>query len=192
MVRLRVAISPKERAMKQIGITFAAVGLLFGMCGAGFAQDTKSADKSFIKDASEGSLAEVNFAKLALQKSKDANVRAFAEKMITDHEMLIKSMKPFAVKYDVKPSGTPIMDHAKYQELKMKSGTDFDRAYVEAMVKDHHDDLKTFMDEENKTDDPELKAAVAKGEKVILEHTEMIDKIAHMGGIQTPPMPEGA
>jgi len=33
---------------------------------------------------------------------------------------------------------------------------------------------------------------VAKGEKVILEHTEMIDNIAHMGGIQTPPLPEGA
>ena len=83
------------------------------------------------------------------------------------------------------------MDHAKYEELKLKSGTDFDRAYVEAMVKDHNDDLKKFIDEENSTSDPELKAAVAKGEKVILEHTEMIDNIAHMGGIQTPPLPEG-
>jgi hypothetical protein len=33
---------------------------------------------------------------------------------------------------------------------------------------------------------------VAKGEKVILMHTEMIDNIAHMGGIQTPPIPAGA
>ena len=156
------------------------------------AQDTKSADKSFIKDASEGSLAEVNFAKLALEKSQDPNVRKFAEQMIRDHEMLIDKMKPFAVKYDVKPSGTPIMDHAKYQELKMKSGTDFDRAYVEAMVKDHNDDLKKFLDEENSTADPDLKAAVAKGEKVVYMHTTMIDSIAHMGGISTPPLPQGA
>jgi putative membrane protein len=153
---------------------------------------TKSADKTFIKDSSEGSLAEVNFAKLALDKSKDPNVRKFAEKMIHDHEMLLAQMKPFVVKYDVKVSGTPIMDHATYEELKMKSGTDFDRAYVEAMVKDHNDDLKKFIDEENSTADPELKATVAKGEKVILEHTEMIDNIAHMGGIQTPPIPNGA
>jgi len=178
--------------MKRIGLTLAAAGLAIGMCGAGFAQDTKSADKSFIKDASEGSLAEVNFAKLALQKSKDPNVRKFAERMVKDHEMLIREMRPFAVKYDVKPSGTPMMDHAKYEELKMKSGTDFDRAYVEAMVKGHHDTLKTFMDEENSTADPKLKAAVAKGEKVIKEHTEMIDNIAKMGGIETPPMPAGA
>jgi putative membrane protein len=177
--------------MKRFAAMMAVCGFAMGMCGAGFAQDTRSADKSFIKDSSEGSLAEINFAKLALAKSKDPNVRKFAEKMITDHTKLIESMKPFAVKYDVKPSGTPLMDHAKYEELKMKSGTDFDRAYVEAMVKDHNDDLKKFIDEENKTSDPELKTAVAKGEKIILEHTEMIDNIAHMGGIETPPLPDG-
>jgi len=30
-------------------------------------------------------------------------------------------------------SGPPISDHAKYMELKMKSGTDFDRAYVQRL-----------------------------------------------------------
>jgi putative membrane protein len=178
--------------MKKLGSILAVAGLALGTCGVAMAQDTKSADKSFIKDASEGSLAEINFAKLALQKSQDPNVRKFATKMIEDHTKLIDSMKPFAVKYDVKPSGTPVMDHAKYEELKMKSGISFDRAYVEAMVKDHTDDLQKFITEENSTADPDLKAAVAKGEKVVLEHTQMIDDIAHMGGIQTPPIPAGA
>ena len=178
--------------MKQIGLTLAVAGLAVGMCSVGFAQDTKSADKSFIKDATEGSQAEINFAKLALAKSKDPNVRKFAERMITDHSKLIAEMRPFTLKYDVKASGEPILDHAKYEELKMKSGTDFDRAYVEAMVKDHNDDLNDFIKEENSTSDPQLKAAVEKGAKVIREHTEMIDNIAHMGGIQTPPMPAGA
>ena len=178
--------------MKRIGLTLAVAGLAFGMCSVGFAQDTKSADKSFIKDATEGSQAEINFAKLALAKSKDPNVRKFAERMITDHSKLIVDMRPFTLKYDVKASGEPVLDHAKYEELKMKSGTDFDRAYVEAMVKDHNDDLNDFIKEENSTSDPQLKATVEKGEKVIREHTEMIDNIAHMGGIQTPPMPAGA
>ncbi len=175
--------------MKLMLMGFAAGCMCAGMAQA---QDTKSADKTFIKDATEGSLAEVNFAKLALQKSQDPNVRKFAEKMIKDHEKLITDMKPFEAKYHVYPSGTPIMDHAKYQELKMKSGTDFDRAYVEAMVKDHNDDLQKFINEENSTADPDLKATVAKGAAVVREHTMMIDDIAHMGGIQTPPMPAGA
>jgi putative membrane protein len=181
--------------MKRFGlqcIAGAALGMLFAG-GALQAQDTTSSDKTFVKNAMEGSLAEVNFAKLALQKSQDKNVREFATKMIHDHEMLISEMKPLAKEMGVKvPSGPPLSDHAKYMELKMKSGTDFDRAYVEAMVKDHHDDLSAFLDEQNNTSDPQLKAAVQKGESVIRQHTEMIDKIAHMGGIQTPPMPSNA
>ncbi len=172
-------------------VTFA---VMFTACAGSSlrADDTTSSDKTFITNAQEGSLAEINYAKLALQKSKDKNVREFATKMIKDHEMLIDSMKPLAKQLGVKePSGPPLTGHVKYEELKMKSGTDFDRAYVEAMVKDHHDDLQAFIDEENKTSNPELKAAIAKGEEVIKKHTMMIDNIAHMGGIETPPMPSG-
>jgi putative membrane protein len=180
--------------MKKFGTVLVAAGLAVGMCGVSVAQkdDTKSADKSFIKDAIEGSQAEINFAKLALEKSKDPNVRKFAEKMIKDHTKLIEDMRPFARKYDVSAPGAPVMDHVSYEDLKMKSGTDFDRAYVEDMVKDHHNDLKAFLEEEQKTADPELKATVEKGEKVVLDHTQMIDGIAHMGGIETPPIPADA
>jgi putative membrane protein len=177
------------KMMKMALVAAAAVG----MCGLVHAQAPSSADKTFIEDSSQGSLFEVNVAKLALEKSKDPNVRKFAERMITDHEKLIEQMKPIAMQYHVKtPTGPSIADRAKYEELKLKSGTDFDRAYVEAMVKDHNEDLQKFIAEENSTQVPELKATVAKGEKVIREHTQMIDDIAHMGGIQTPPMPAGA
>jgi putative membrane protein len=180
--------------MKQRGIRNMMIAAAMTAClgGSLLAQDTTSSDKSFITNAQEGSIAEINYAKLALQKSKDKNVREFATKMIKDHEMLIDSMKPLAQKLGVKePSGPPLTDHVKYEELKMKSGIAFDRAYVEAMVKDHNDDLQAFIDEGNKTTNPELKAAVAKAEEVIKQHTMMIDNIAHMGGIETPPMPTG-
>ena len=177
--------------MKRVAMVAVAL-IAVAACGVGRAEDTTSADKSFIADSAQDSLAEINYAKLALQKSQDKNVREFATKMIKDHEMLITNMKPFAKKLNVStPSGPAVADHVKYQELKLKSGSDFDRAYVEAMVKDHHSDLQKFMDEESKTSDPALKAAVAKGEAVIRQHTEMIDNIAHMGGIQTPAMPSG-
>jgi putative membrane protein len=156
-------------------------------------QDTTSSDKSFLYDAAQGNLFEINLAKLALQESQDANVRKFATQMIADHEKLGRDMKPLAAKLGAKtPTGPSLGDRAKYSELKLKSGTDFDRAYVETMVKDHNDDLKKFIDEEQKTTNPDVKTAVAKAERTIREHTEMIDNIAHMGGIQTPPMPAGA
>ena len=177
--------------MKALGLRLAVVGLAAcAMCSVMRAQEPTAADKSFIGDASQGSLAEINFAKLALQKSQDKNIRDFATKMIHDHEMLIQQMKPLAVKYHVKPAtGPSVKDRAIYEDLKIKSGSDFDKAYVEAMVKDHDNDLKDFIKEENDTQLPDLKATVVKGETVIRGHAEMIDNIAHMGGIQTPPMP---
>ncbi len=154
------------------------------------ADDTTSADKTFIADSSQDSLAEINFAKLALAKTSDANIKKFATQMVKDHEMLIVSIKPLVKKYGVKvPSGPSIADKAKYEELKLQSGTSFDRAYVEAMVKDHNGDLKKFMDEENKTSNADVKAAVSKGAEVIKKHTEMIDELAQQGGIKVPPMP---
>lgn len=180
--------------MRALGVRTAAIALILGCSFAvAKADDTTSDDKKFIADSTQDSLAEINYAKLALQKSQDKNVREFATRMIKDHEKLIADMKPFAHQLKVKlPTGPALTDRAKYTELKAMSGTTFDRAYVEAMVKDHHNDLQTFIDEQAKTSNPELKAAVAKGENVIREHTEMIDNIAHMGGIQTPPMPSSA
>jgi putative membrane protein len=180
--------------MSGFRMQFMAAAVLAAMFAgsAVLAQDVTSADKKFLADSAQGNIAEVNLAKLALQKSQDKNVREFATRMIKDHEMLQSEMKPLARKLGVKePTGPPLGDHAKYMELKMKSGTDFDRAYVETMVKDHHDDLQAFMNEENTTTNPELKTAVGKGLSVIKQHTEMIDNIAHMGGIETPPMPAG-
>ena len=160
------------------------------MCGVMQAQAPTSADKSFMEDASQGSLAEINFAKLALAKSQDKNIREFATKMIHDHEMLIQQMKPLVAKYHVKPAtGPSVKDRAIYEDLKIKSGSEFDKAYVEAMVKDHDNDLKDFIKEANDTQLQDLKVTVEKGETVIRGHAEMIDNIAHMGGIQTPPMP---
>jgi putative membrane protein len=173
------------------GMKCAAAGLslVLGL-GTALAQDTTSDDKKFLANAADGNLFEINLAKLALQKTGDANVKMFASKMIKDHEKLTVDMKPLNHKLGVKePTGPSISDKAKYEELKLKSGISFDRAYVEAMVKDHNKDLKDFIDEEQKTTNPEVKAAVAKGEAVIREHTQMIDDIAKQGGIDVPPMP---
>lgn len=170
--------------------TMLAAALTFGSTGALHAQNTTDTDKKFIDDSTRDSLVEINLAKLALQKSQDKNVREFATKMIHDHEMLINNMKPLAAKYGVKlASSAPLMGTVHYDELKMKSGTSFDRAYVEDMVKDHNEDLQKFIEEKNKTTNADVKATVTKGEAVIRQHTEMIDKIAQQGGIQTPPLP---
>jgi len=42
-------------------------------------------DKTFVKEAASGGLAEVKLGEIALKRSSDAEVKAFAQRMIDDH-----------------------------------------------------------------------------------------------------------
>jgi putative membrane protein len=56
-----------------------------------------------------------------------------------------------------------------YDELAAKTGTEFDEAFAERIVKEHKDDIDHFKKEADKGNDPDLKAWAS--EKVpTLEH----------------------
>ena len=141
-------------------------------------------DKQFIMTASQSDYTEMTFSKLALQKSSNPQVKAYAQKMITDHTKLEEQMKPFADKMGVTPVTTLDATHQqKYDQMSSLSGADFDKGYISAMSTDHHASLDAFKTEESTTTNAPLKATVKKGEKVVAQHTTMADKMATaMGG----------
>ncbi len=140
-------------------------------------------DKEFLHKAAEGGMMEVQLGQLAADKATDPEVKAFGQKMVTDHSALNASMKPIAERMGVKvPDHLNRKDQGTYNKMNALSGTDFDKAYVKDMVMDHHQDLRAFGNEAKTVKDPELKAAVEHGHDVIKEHSEMIDKMAEDKG----------
>ncbi len=147
---------------------------------------TSAQDKTFVKKASQGSLAEVELGKLALQKSKNDDVRTFAQKMVDDHTKLMGDMKPFADKMGVpQPKTVNAEQKATMTKLRAKSGKAFDEAYVKDMVEDHHKDLKEFDSEINSTQNSDLKSTVTSGRDVVKMHSDMIEGIAGKMNIST-------
>lgn len=143
-----------------------------------------SDDKSFVKDAAEGGIAEVEMGKLAEQKASSAQVKAFGHRMVVDHTRLNAQMKPVAEKMGVSvPTSMSVGQKATYEELKMKSGADFDKAYIKDMVKDHQEDLDNFNKELGSTSYAPLKAKVAAGKTVIEGHKKMADSLAQKMGV---------
>jgi putative membrane protein len=171
----------------------AAVLAVAAICTSGVvaqAQDTASQDKAFLMKSSEGGMAEIQMSQLALKKSKNPDVRQYAQKMIDDHTTLLANMKPFATQMGVQPPMKLNPEHMQEMaRLKGMSGESFDKEYITAMVGDHHKDLGEFMTERDTTQNADLKTAVAQGTDVIKQHTEMIDTMAQAKGIATPPMP---
>jgi len=144
------------------------------------------ADQVFVRKALEGGAAEVQLGQLAQQKSQSEDVKQFGQKMIDDHTQLGDQIKPIAQQLGVKaPDGPSKKDKQLIVRLEGLSGPQFDEAYIQAMVKDHKQDLKEFKDEAQVTQNPNIKQAAQQGTGVIAQHLQMIQQIAQNHNVPT-------
>lgn len=135
-------------------------------------------DKTFVKKAIMGSNSEIAAAKMALQKSSNPQVQDFAHKMIDDHTKLLDDMKAVAAQENIQYKDEPSPEGKKMaKKLDVLSGPEFNKAYVNGMVKDHKEDVKDFTAEANSGKDQPTKDAAQKGLPVIQEHLQMIEGI---------------
>lgn len=148
---------------------------------------TADVDKAFLHKSAQGNLAEIQLGKLALKKSHNQNVRAFANKMVHDHTKIMQNMRPIALRMGLSNATTLTSeDQIEMQRLRSMSGDEFNRQYVSAMVKDHQNDLRDFKQESESTADPSLKKTVDEAYGVIQHHAELVDQLAKNNGINVP------
>ncbi|MDR6924009.1 DUF4142 domain-containing protein [Pseudomonas sp. BE134] len=121
-------------------------------------------NNDFVDSAAAGGIAEIETSRLALEKSKSADVKAFANMMITDHSKANDELAALAKKHDIKvPDSTTLVKQAKEQILDMRDES-FDAAYANNQVKAHEDTIELFKKEANTvTDDKEKGATALKG-----------------------------
>lgn len=135
-----------------------------------------SVQDNFWSNAARGGMAEVELAKLALQKSTNADVKKFAQTMITDHTKANDELKALAAKKSV-TLPTDLGSHkSTLDDLNGKTGADFDKAYVEAMVDDHETDVDLFEDNTDNSD-ADIKAFTTKTLPTLKSHLQMIKDI---------------
>src|SRR5580692_4794921 len=80
-------------------------------------------DKQFLTKVSQGGFDEIKFSELAETKSTNPQVKAFAHKMVVEHNALAMRMKPFADAWGLTPPAGLDPDHqAEYDKLNGLSG----------------------------------------------------------------------
>lgn len=150
------------------------------------ANQQASADQAFVRKALEGGATEVQLGQLAQQKSQSEDVKQFGQKMVEDHTQLGEQMKPIAQQLGVKePKGPSKKDKQLIAKLEGLSGPQFDEAYIQAMVKDHMEDLKEFKNEAQSASNQNVKQAAQQGAGVISQHLQMIEQIAQSHNVAT-------
>jgi putative membrane protein len=162
-------------------------GGMAGSMGASAGGETENQmmmDKMFVHKALEGGMGEIQLGQLASQKASNGDVKSFGQKMVDDHTALNNDMKAIADSMGVHvPTKLNKQDQAELDKLNGLSGADFDKEYLAYADKGHHKDLSAFKTEANSTTDPNLKAAVEKGQKVVWQHTKMVDQLAQANGV---------
>ena len=136
-------------------------------------------DKEFFIAASQANLAEVGLGQMARDKATSAEVKTFAERMIADHGRANEELKQLALSKGVALPAVVDKDQAKSSEdLSKKVGRDFDKSYMERMIRDHEGAVAMFQAASQNGSDPDLKAWAAKTLPTLQNHLTMSKQIA--------------
>jgi putative membrane protein len=137
-------------------------------------------DKEFITKATYINLGEINSGNIALQKTSNPPIVAFANMMITDHTSAHNQLKDMVQpKEQAVPSDTDQEHKNMATVLSSLSGDAFDSTYIYMMVAGHDKAIALHQDEIQNGSDQELKN-FASGKLPVIQHHRMVaDSLAH-------------
>ncbi len=140
-----------------------------------FAADVSLGDKQFLKNAAQSDLFEMEGSKLALKKSGNNEVKAFANHVVEDHTKASNELKALAAKKGVElPTKPSLLQRSSLKLLGMYKGSGFDDSYAENIGVDAHESaVEDFSEAAEDADDAEIKAFAQKTLPTLKQHLEM-------------------
>jgi putative membrane protein len=160
---------------------------------AGAQQQLAQEDMEFATEAAQGGLKEVQLGELAQQQAESDAVKEFGQRMVEDHGKANDQLKQIAQQKGIElPQELPADAQQLRDELQQKSGEEFDRAYMDDMVKDHEEDVEKFRQYTENGQDPDLKSFAEETLPVLEEHLQLARKTheqitASAGGVDEQP-----
>ena len=135
-------------------------------------------DQDFVTKAAQGNSAEVELGKIVAAKSKDPNVKQFAQMMVKDHTTALNELQELAQTKNLN-FNDDLPDDAKslQQKLSSDTGKQLDKDYMDGMVEDHQKDVQEFTDKSQNAKDPDVKQWASKTLPTLQKHLEKAQQI---------------
>jgi len=133
----------------------------------------KVSAQEFAKKAGAAGAAEVELGKLGAQKATDAEVKAFAQKMVADHTKANKELMAAAKAKGLEvPTEPDVMHKGMMEKFERQSADkDFNHDYMQQMVRDHKKVVELFQSVANDSStDPELRSLAKKTLPTLEQH----------------------
>jgi putative membrane protein len=130
-------------------------------------------DKEFVSKAGMGGMAEVQMGNLELCKASNADVKAFGQRMVTDHSQANQELQQLAVTKGLALPTELAGEHKEaFDKLSGLTGSEFDKAYMKHMVEDHEKDVAEFDKASTSATDADVKGWAGKTLPTLKSHLE--------------------
>jgi putative membrane protein len=190
-----------------IPVTGALVAAMLATAPGAFAQDTTGspwrtvrpertvpdtgisslvADTAYIRQVIRGNFTEVGAGRLAESRSENSEVKDFGERMVSDHNAMNEEWARLAtennmrVDVDFGPSGKQTID-----QLDDLNGTEFDQAYMNAMIRQHENDLATFQRMSSSAQSSDVRQLASTGLSTIQQHLLLARQVGSRVGVSS-------
>ncbi|MEX2234403.1 MAG: DUF4142 domain-containing protein [Cyclobacteriaceae bacterium] len=139
-----------------------------------FAGETQK-DADFVYEVVASNYGEIKLAELANQRSRTPEVKKIAQALQTDHTVSLNELKTLAQAKAISvPVEEPDASKRKMDNIADESGEEFDEEWCKEMIDMHDHNIERFEKRLDDTEDPELKAFIAKTLPVLKGHHESL------------------
>jgi putative membrane protein len=150
------------------------------------ADDKKFSDTHFVDHAYTAGQNEIIMNRMALERSRNEDVRKFAEKMLEDHGKNNQELTLVVSELRIAVPDRPLPDQQKdLQHISSNEVKDFDKEFMDHMVTDHEKAVKLFEQASKELKNEKLKEFATKTLPTLKEHLKMAketrDKVAKGG-----------
>lgn len=142
------------------------------------ADDKPLTDNSFAEKVYSGGMTEVALGKIAQTQAKNADVKKFADRVVTDHSKVNNELTILVSELKIAVPDRPLPENDKTLKH-FQSGTikDFDKEFMSHMVKSHEKGVELFTKASKELKNERLRSFAEKTLPTLKEHLEMAKKI---------------
>lgn len=135
-------------------------------------------DADFAVEAADLGLMEVQLSTTALTKASAPQVKQFAQMMVDDHTKANNELKALAQQKNITlPTTVGNENQRKLDNINEKTGADFDKEYMDQMVKDHKEAIDEFEDQAENGKDTEIKSWASSKLATLRHHLQEAERI---------------
>jgi len=143
-----------------------------------------TSDEDFARIAGMANAAEIAEARLALQRTRNARVRAFAQRMIDDHSTAQVQLQAATRSTGLMPAPVQAVtaaDRAEFDAL-TNAGSDFDARYMLGQLPDHQNAMSAFSWEAANGKNASLRAYAVKTLPIVQQHLRLAQTFVASNG----------